>query len=318
MDQRGDIIAGKYELIRPAGEGGMATVWRAVQRGPAGFARPVAIKRVREDLAHDRAFVTMFVEEARVCSELVHPNIVQIYDFGKDERQYYLVMEWVEGLSLADYLDASREQGVLPPWHLIAAVGIESTKALGAAHGRVNAEGQPAPVFHRDVTPQNILIGINGIVKLTDFGLARAMDRARMTAPDIVKGKVGYLAPELTQARQPTRQSDIYALGVVLWQALAGRPLFPGDNDIDIFLAASKGEIPPLCELRPDIPPQFATIIERALARDPADRFEDADQMGRVVAKLLRRVPQRPDAKLLARSVQEVRKQLGRDRPSAP
>lgn len=307
MDEPGALIDGKYELVEVAGTGGMATVWRATQRGAAGFQRTVAIKRIREDVAMDPKFRSMFVEEARVSAELVHPNVVQIYDFGDEGGRYYLVMEWVEGLALSRYLNALVELGNLPPWHLVAGVGIEAAKGLSAAHERLDNFGNPSPIFHRDVTPQNILLGGNGTVKLTDFGLARATDRARMTAPDIIKGKVGYLAPEMTQAKQANARTDIYALGVVLWQALTGRRLFEGKDDIEIFIAASRGEIPPLSEMRPDVPQRFAAIVERALARDPEDRFRSALQLERVIGKLLRDTPEAPDAKLIARSVRGVR-----------
>ena len=288
----------------------MATVWKATQRGAGSFERPVALKRIKPDFERDETFVEMFIEEARVGASLVHPNIVQIHDFGVDQDLYYLAMEWIEGLSLSQLLHALHGQQILPAWHVIAAIAIEACRGLAAAHARIGADGTPAPVYHRDVTPQNILLGLGGYVKLTDFGLARAADRARITAPDIVKGKVGYLAPELTRARQPTRQSDIYALGVVLWQALAGRRLFPGDNDIDIFVAASNSDIPPLSDIRPDVPPQLVSIIERALARDPADRFESSDQLGRVIANLLRRSNQRTDPELIASNVAEAYRYL--------
>jgi serine/threonine protein kinase len=307
VDERGALIDGKYELVDVAGTGGMATVWRATQRGAAGFQRTVALKRIKEDVAMDPKFRDMFVEEARVSAELVHPNVVQIYDFGDDGGRYYLVLEWVEGLPLSRYLNTLNEVGNLPPWHLIAGIAIEAAKGLSAAHERLDGYGNPSPIFHRDVTPQNILLGCNGTVKLTDFGLARATDRARMTAPDIIKGKVGYLAPEMTQAKQATARTDLYALGVVLWQALAGRKLFEGKDDIEIFIAASRGEIPPISEIRPDIPHRFCAIVERALARDPDDRFQNALQMHRVIAKLLRDTPEAPDAKLIARSVSGVR-----------
>lgn len=310
MDAPGTLIAGKYELVEVAGSGGMAVVWRAIQRGVAGFERPVGLKRVKEEFAHDEQFSAMFVEEARVAAQLVHPNVVQIYDFGLDSHRYYLVMEWVDGLSLAQYIGAMNELGVLPPWHLLAAVAIEALRGLGAAHERVDAEDSPAPIYHRDVTPQNLLLDKNGHVKLTDFGLARATDRARMTAPDIIKGKVGYLAPEMTEHPQPTPQTDQYALGVVLWQALGGRKLFKGKDDIEVFVAASRGEVPPLSEVRPDVPQRFAAIVERALARDPQDRFESAAQMRRVIANLLRTTPERLDARLIGQSVREARTYL--------
>jgi eukaryotic-like serine/threonine-protein kinase len=307
VDEAGTLIADKYELVEVAGSGGMATVWRAIQRGAAGFQRTVAIKRIKEQLALDSRFRAMFVEEARVSAELVHPNIVQIHDFGDDAGRYFLVLEWVEGMALSRYLQVMREIEQRSPWHFVAGVGYEALKGLAVAHERLDQFGNPSPIFHRDVTPQNILLGVNGTVKLTDFGLARAMDRSRMTAPDVIKGKVGYLAPEMTQARAANARTDLYALGVVLWQALAGRRLFEGNDDIEIFIAASRSDIPPVSEVRPDVPQRFAAIVERALARDPEDRFRSADQMGRVIARLLRDTPEQPDQALIARCVASVR-----------
>lgn len=302
------MIAERYELVRVAGSGGMATVWQAIQRGAAGFERPVGVKRVKPQFAFDQSFREMFVEEARVASQLVHPNVVQVIDFGvQREGEYYLVMEWVEGLSLARFCSGLVELGTLPPWHLVAAIAIEALRGLSAAHERIDPAGQPTPIYHRDVTPQNILLGTNGVVKLTDFGLARAMDRARMTAPDVIKGKVGYLAPEITKTKEPTARTDIYALGVSLWQSLAGRRLFQGKDNMEIFLSAKKGDVPPLVEVRPDIPQRFASIVERALARDPRDRFESAAQMQRVIARLLRTVDEPTDAQAIGATVAEVR-----------
>jgi serine/threonine-protein kinase len=176
---RGKVLAEKYELIDVAGEGGMATVWRARTRGAAGFARTVAVKRILEGLSDNPEFVAMFVEEARVVADLSHPNVVQIHDFdADDEGNYFLVSEWVEGLTLSAWCIAHESVGWKTPWPLLCGVGIEVLKGLGAAHERRDEEGRPAPVFHRDVTPHNVLLGLNGIVKLTDFGLASAMDRA--------------------------------------------------------------------------------------------------------------------------------------------
>jgi len=296
VDGPGDTIADRYELIKVAGSGGMATVWKAMLRGAEGFQRPVCIKRIREHLSYDEGFRAMFVEEARVSSSLVHPNIVQTYDFGVDDGRYFLVMEWVEGMTLGRFLNLLRELEHPLPWQFAAAIGIESLRALSAAHERITEEGEPAPVYHRDVTPQNILLSEAGVVKLTDFGLARAMDRVRITATNIVKGKVGYLAPEMVQGGPPSPQTDMYSMGVVLWQCLAGRRLFAGKNDAEIMAAARKGDVPPVTEVREDVPTHLAAIVERALAADPADRFESAEQMSRVLARLLRTIPQRVDA----------------------
>jgi serine/threonine-protein kinase len=318
MDKPGIRIADKYELVQLAGTGGMATVWRATQHGAAGFSRPVGIKRIRPELAHQRNFVKMFIEEARVCAQLAHPNIVQIYDFGFDKDQYFLVMEWVEGLNLARYLDGHAKVGRQAPWPLLAAITIESLHALSAAHNRVDQHGHPAPVYHRDVTPPNILISVSGVVKLSDFGLARAMDRASMTAPDIVKGKLGYLAPELTYRKGPSVQSDLYSLGVVLWQALAGRRLFTGGDQVEVIMAARKQEIPSLHDERDDLPDELVRIVGQALARDPDQRYASAREMSRELAVLLRAYPEPTDAKRLAASVTETRAQLGMGPPSLP
>jgi serine/threonine-protein kinase len=278
----------------------MATVWKATQHGTAGFKRPVAIKRIKEQVALEPKFVELFVEEARVCAELVHPNVVQIYDFGTDEMgRHFIVMEWVEGLSLSQFTQVLEELGIPTPWPLVAGVAIEALRALAAAHDRVNEHGQPSPIYHRDVTPQNILLAKSGVVKLTDFGLARATDRSRMTAPETIKGKVGYLAPEMTRSAQPSRQTDIYSLGVVMWQALTGRKLFQGNDPVEIFAAAVRGDIPPISDFRSDVPLPFITVVERALAHDPVDRFQTAQQMSRVLANLLRSLEARPDEEFI-------------------
>jgi serine/threonine-protein kinase len=162
------------------------------------------------------------------------------------------------------------------------------------------------PVYHRDVTPQNILLGKDGAVKLTDFGLARAMDRASITEPNVIKGKVGYLAPEMTEAVHPTPQTDMYALGVVMWQALTGQRLFDGKDEVEIFLAAKRGEVPPVLEIRPDVPQALGAVIDRSLAYDPRDRFESAQQMQRVLGGVLRGLGAIVEREELARSVRMI------------
>ena len=154
-------IANKYELLEPVGEGGMAKVWRGVTHGAAGFTCPVAIKRVLPNLAADAGFVAMFVEEARVVSELQHPNIVQVHDFDQDEEgRYFIVMEWVDGIDLEGWVTTFA--GATPPWHLVTAIGIDMLRALAAAHERVDGAGRPAPVIHRDVSPANVLLSVMG------------------------------------------------------------------------------------------------------------------------------------------------------------
>jgi serine/threonine-protein kinase len=300
------FIAGKYQLVAPAGDGGMANVWRGLTHGAAGFTRKVAIKRVLPSLAANEQFTAMFVEEARVVSELQHPNIVQVHDFDRDdEGRYFIVMEWIEGIDLAGWLRSFDLAQQRTPWHLVAAIGIEVLRALGAAHGRVDEKGQPAPVIHRDVNPANILLGINGIVKLADFGLARAFDRQSMTAPDIVKGKLSYLAPELLSGQPASAKSDLYGVGIVLWEALSAKKLFHGKAAGEIVLQVQAGVIPPLEAERDDLPPALIEAVTCALAHNPTHRFDSAEEMMRALTMLLRSHPEPTDARPMSWSVKQ-------------
>ncbi|HEY0463515.1 MAG TPA: serine/threonine-protein kinase, partial [Polyangiaceae bacterium] len=204
-DAPGRLLAGKYELVEKLGQGGMAIVWRARTLGAAGFFRNVALKRIEASVRGFEEVTEMFVEEARVGAALQHPNIVQVHDFGEDEQgQLYLVTELVEGIHLGRYLSSFRDHQLETPWQLVTAMMIEVLRALEGAHGRLDEQRAVSPILHRDVTPGNILLAETGQIKLADFGLARAMDRGRMTRPNIVKGKLSYLAPELLMGLAPT------------------------------------------------------------------------------------------------------------------
>ena len=305
-EERGTRVAGKYELVAPLGEGGMANVWRGLTHGAAGFTRKVAIKRVLPKLAKDTNFAAMFVEEARVVSELQHPNIVQVHDFDQDaEGRYFIVMEWIEGLDLDDWV--TTYDGVGPtPWPLAAAIGIEVLRALSAAHERTDEAGNPAPVIHRDVNPANILLGVTGTVKLADFGLARAMDRASMTQPGIVKGKLSYLSPELLTGQQATPKSDIFGLGIVLWETLTGKRLFGGGHPGDVIMRVAESKVPLLRDMRPDLPLPLCEVVHCALAKKLDDRFDSANEMLRALASLLRTHPEPTDARPLGKSVRDA------------
>lgn len=311
-DRPGKLIAGRYELLQPAGEGGMAVVWRAVVRGAGQFARPVAVKRIHAAKGADQHFVRLFEEEARVGANLQHPNIVQIMDFGVDDHgDYYLVMEWIEGLDLHHWVRAYPRGIELTPWPLATAIGLEVLRGLAAAHDRRDDQGQLSPVYHRDVSPSNVLLGTNGTVKLVDFGLARAMDRASMTRPNVIKGKLAYCAPELVTGDRASAQSDLFALGVVLWETLAQQRLFTGKNDLEILLSVRKGEVPRLDELRSDLPGALVAAVETALEPNPLDRFESAQAMARALAAILHAQPTPVDAEPLGRSVRQARDRLG-------
>ncbi|MET0285016.1 MAG: serine/threonine-protein kinase [Polyangiales bacterium] len=305
---------GRYELLELAGEGGMARVYRAMTLGAAGFRRAVAIKRIREHLLESPEYVAMFVEEARVCAELDHGNIVQVHDFGVDAHGFFLVFEWVDGVHVGQYVESLERRGAPLPWRHAAAIGVQVLAGLAAAHERVDADGNPAPIYHRDVTPQNILLSVSGIAKLTDFGLARAMDRASITAPDMVKGKLSYLAPELISGAPANARSDLYALGIVLWEMLAGERLFWANTPSERVRKVLAGEVPPLTSRRRTLPSALVGVVERALARDPAGRFESAQAMHD--ALLLSLGPQLVSAKELAEAVMDARVALGLSRRS--
>jgi len=311
--EQGKVVADKYELIEQVGEGGMAVVWRAAMHGAAGWNRPVAVKKIKREFRALKNYISMFVEEARVGSELAHANIVQVLDFCvDDEGSYYLIMEWVEGLDMAKFVRAFIDDGEATPWPLIAAIGVGALRGLAAAHERRRVNGELAPVIHRDVSPQNILLGLNGAVKLTDFGLARARDRMySLTAPGTVKGKLSFLAPEITHGREATAASDMFSMGVVLWESLAAERLFPGASDIEVFKSIRACQIKPLAERRPDLPPRLVAAIETALRKEPADRFGSAREMAHEMAEVLKSSDPQDYHRQLGQVVQDARQRLG-------
>ena len=289
MQPGGQLIDGKYQLIEMAGEGGMATVYKAVQKGAAGFQRTVAIKHIKPEYRALKNYVDMFIEEARVGSELAHPNIVQVHDFIAEEGSYYLVMEWVDGIDLGHFIRLHREAGLHVEWPLVVAIGIGTLRGLGAAHARIAPDGTPSPVIHRDVTPHNVLLGVNGVVKITDFGLARARDRvSSMTAPGTVKGKLSYLAPEVSYGKANTPQSDLFGVASVLWETLSGERLFDGKNDVEIFKKIRACKIPPIGEIRGDIPSSLPAVLDCALAAEPENRFASATAFAHALSQVMK------------------------------
>ncbi len=307
-DAPGRLVGGRYELVDVLGRGGMAVVWRALQRGAVGFARPVALKRMSPLLSRSSEALSLFAEEARVGAQLRHPNIVALLDYAHDEQgEPYLVSELVEGVHLGDWVRAYARAREETPWELVAAIGIEVLRALDAAHSRVDGQGRSVAILHRDVTPGNILLDETGIVKLADFGLARAMDRERMTRPDIVKGKAAYLAPEIVRGSAPSPQSDLFGVGIVLWEALSALRLFHGENEVKSALLVRDAKVPMVSTKRSGIPLQISNIVHRALEREPARRFASALEMMVALREALRVLPHTTDATVLAASVRKAR-----------
>jgi len=286
----------------------MATVYKAVQKGAAGFQRTVAIKHIKPEYRALKNYVDMFIEEARVGSELAHPNIVQVHDFIAEEGSYYLVMEWVDGIDLGHFIRLHREAGLHVEWPLVVAIGIGTLRGLGAAHARIAPDGTPSPVIHRDVTPHNVLLGVNGVVKITDFGLARARDRvSSMTAPGTVKGKLSYLAPEVSYGKANTPQSDLFGVASVLWETLSGERLFDGKNDVEIFKKIRACQIPPVGDIRGDIPSSLAAVLDVALAPDPVNRFASATAFAHALSQVMKQAIGIDPQTALGEAVREFR-----------
>jgi serine/threonine protein kinase len=307
----GLIIGGRYELVEMAGRGGMADVWRGRVRGDLGFTRTVAIKQMHTALCDQPLYVAMFVEEARLGASLDSPHVAEIRDFVADQGNYYIVLEWVDGIDLGSWIKWHVGQRQAPRWELVATIAVGILRALATAHERTSDEGTPMPIVHRDVSPHNILITTRGLVKVVDFGLALAIDRPTETTDSgVVKGKMAYLAPEIVAGGRPVPASDQFACGSVLWEALVGKKLFDGNTDYETYTKVRDCQVPPLRAIRGDVPAAFASIVHRALGARPDQRFASTREMLREVSLLLRK--ERHDLHtVLARTVGEARVAMG-------
>ena len=264
MIMKGQKISDRYQIIKSIGEGGMANVYLAYDTI---LDRNVAVKVLRGDLSNDEKFVRRFQREALAASSLSHPNIVEVYDVGEDNGEYYIVMEYIEGKHLKNLL---KKRGKLT---LSEAVDImlQITDGMAAAHDSY--------IIHRDIKPQNIMILENGLVKITDFGIAMAMNATQLTQTNSVMGSVHYLPPEQASGQGSTLQSDIYSMGIVMYELLTGELPFKGDNAVEIALKHLKEPIPDIREKLPNVPNSIYNIIKKATAKNPKNRYNDAREM---------------------------------------
>lgn len=292
--QPGSMIGGRYQLVDLVAEGGLSTVWQGVQRSSEVFARPVAIKVMKRAFsAVGGPYLSMFLEEARIGARLQHANLIQVLDFIVEATPagptYCLVMEWVDGIDLRSMLRVEHAVGRKLSWALVATIGLRVLRGLAAAHERRLPDNTLSPVVHRDVSPQNLLLALNGDIKLADFGMARARDRiAEHTAPGFVKGTLSYMAPEILAGKPASPVSDLFSLACTLWEALAGERLFHAKSDVEVISLIRACAVPPLAERRPEVPDALAAALHRALAADPADRFVSARQMAHELGEILR------------------------------
>ena len=264
MIMKGQKISDRYQIIKSIGEGGMANVYLAYDTI---LDRNVTVKVLRGDLSNDEKFVRRFQREALAASSLSHPNIVEVYDVGEDNGEYYIVMEYIEGKHLKNLL---KKRGKLT---LSEAVDImlQITDGMAAAHDSY--------IIHRDIKPQNIMILENGLVKITDFGIAMAMNATQLTQTNSVMGSVHYLPPEQASGQGSTLQSDIYSMGIMMYELLTGELPFKGDNAVEIALKHLKEPIPDIREKLPNVPNSIYNIIKKATAKNPKNRYNDAREM---------------------------------------
>lgn len=263
---------GAYEIVAELKSGGMAHLYLGRRQGPAGFSRHVVIKAVKGHLSSHSDFVKMFLDEGRIAARIQHPNVVRIEELGEHQGLYYLVMEYVHGAALSEMLQglAGMERRLTPE----AAVALVANAAAGlhAAHETLDERGELLHVIHRDVSPQNILLGALGEVKIIDFGIAKARDRLHVTdASGGLKGKLRYMAPEQLMRSSIDRRADIYALAVVLWEMLTMRRLFEGKSDAEVIRRIQAGQYPPPGAFA-DVPHELDTVLMDALAREPEAR----------------------------------------------
>jgi serine/threonine protein kinase len=259
-DTAGGLVVGRYALFGEIASGGMATVHFGRLLGPAGFSRVVAVKRLHPQLAKEAEFVSMFINEVRLAARVQHPNVVATLDVVEDGGELFLVMEYVHGESLAQLIRAARKRGLHVPPAIASSIVCGLLHGLHAAHEATSETGEPLGIIHRDVSPQNVLVGTDGVTRVLDFGIARAARRLQNTREGQLKGKAAYLAPERIHGHEADRRTDVYGAAVVLWETLTGVTLFDGDNDAAVLAQIVSGSVSPPSSLAPDIPPVLEAI----------------------------------------------------------
>jgi serine/threonine-protein kinase len=279
---------GRYVLFDEIATGGMATVHLGRLVGAIGFSRTVAIKRLHPQFAKDDDFVAMFMDEARLAARIRHPNVVPTLDVVSTQGELFLVMEYVQGESLSRLVKKCIARGQLVPAPVIAWIMCGVLDGLHAAHDAKSEQGEPLHLVHRDVSPQNILIGVDGIPRLLDFGVAHAQHRSQTTHQGQVKGKIAYMSPEQLQRDDIDRRSDIYAAGVVLWEALTGQRLFQGANEGRLVAQIMAGEIVPPSEAVNGRGRELDAVCLKALMKNPDDRFQTAREFARAIEHVIK------------------------------
>jgi eukaryotic-like serine/threonine-protein kinase len=301
----------RYVSLKKIADGGMAEIFFAHQAGAEGFARPVIVKRIQPGLSADPQFRNMLLNEAHIAMGLNHGNIVPVVDLGRSRGRYFLVMELVDGWDLATIFRRARKLDVPIPLGLALHVVAEVCRGLAYAHARTGPDGKRLGIIHRDVSPHNVLVGEQGDVKLTDFGIAKALGNRDRTATGIIKGKLGFMSPEQASGEALAPSSDIFAVGTILYVLATGRRPFEGGSDLDLLLKVQRAEFVPLHRVRPDLPPGVAAIVNRAMQRKPANRYQTGEAMMLDIEAVLRRDFGSPGQSELKRWLAQLAEQDG-------
>jgi serine/threonine protein kinase len=282
---------GRYLLLEKIATGGMAEVFRAKRKGVEGFEKIVALKRILPHLSSNKDFVDMFIAEAKMVASLSHPNIVQIFDLGIIDETYYIAMELVEGKDLRTILTRARNRNTLFGVDLAALIAARVSAALEYAHRHRDTEGRELRIVHRDVSPQNILISLEGEVKLVDFGIAKAATKASHTDTGSLRGKLLYMSPEQAWGKPLDKRSDLFALGAVFYEILTGHLLFSASSEMSVLERVREARFVAPSSLNPAVPIELEAVVMRLLHKDPQDRYPDASEVLLDLDSYLRRRP---------------------------
>ncbi len=272
-------VLGRYEILLPIASGGVATVYLASSTGAVGFERDVAIKLTHRHLRDSPEFFTQLVDEARLAGRIHHPNVVSVHDVGFADKSVFIVMDYVEGESLAAIQQLLKHQDARMPLGVALKILDDFLAGLHAAHELRGDDGALLEVVHRDVTPHNILVGVDGVSRITDFGVAKAASRLTLTLPGFVKGKIAYMSPEQAQGKGIGRTVDVWAAGVVAWELFSGTRLHDGTNDPVLMLKIARESPMRLRHVQPDVPRELDAVLASALAMDPRSRLPTAEAL---------------------------------------
>jgi eukaryotic-like serine/threonine-protein kinase len=298
----------RYKVLEKIAAGGMAEVYRAESAGLEGFKKIVAIKRVLPHLSEKKQFIGMFLDEARVSAHLSHSNCVQVFDIGVGDNTYFIVMEYVDGSDLKGLIEYRRKLNQPFPIEEACLICVRICEGLAYAHELVDGKGESLHIVHRDMSPPNVLITRHGEVKIVDFGLAKANSQLERSEPGIIKGKFSYLSPEAAKGGTVDARTDIFAVGIILWELLAGRRLFMGESDLETVRMVQSARVPSIRQLNPAVPVELERVMMKALTEDPAQRYQRAREFGAALNQLLFKLGRSVSSFDIAELVEPIRR----------